>query len=112
MSEALVPESPRLSIVLPAHNEVNLLGSTVTNLITGLATREISYELLVVENGSHDGTLRLARLLAAQFDHIRVLTLARGDYGAALAAGLVKAAVRLHTGMATFEQAGVSGKED
>ena len=31
--------------------------------------------------------------------------------GAALAAALVKAAVNLHTGMATFEQAGVSGKE-
>jgi len=32
--------------------------------------------------------------------------------GAAMAATLVKAAVNLHTGMATFEQAGVSGKEN
>ena len=31
--------------------------------------------------------------------------------GAALAAGLVKAAANLHNGMATFESAGVSGKE-
>ncbi|MGH6906240.1 MAG: nicotinate-nucleotide--dimethylbenzimidazole phosphoribosyltransferase [Aestuariivirga sp.] len=31
--------------------------------------------------------------------------------GAALAAGIVKAAVSLHNGMATFESAGVSGKE-
>jgi nicotinate-nucleotide--dimethylbenzimidazole phosphoribosyltransferase len=31
--------------------------------------------------------------------------------GAALAAGIVKAAARLHSGMASFEQAGVSGKE-
>ncbi|MBA5776592.1 nicotinate-nucleotide--dimethylbenzimidazole phosphoribosyltransferase [Stappia sp. F7233] len=31
--------------------------------------------------------------------------------GAALAAGIVKAAAQLHSGMATFEQAGVSGKE-
>ncbi|MCB1378538.1 MAG: nicotinate-nucleotide--dimethylbenzimidazole phosphoribosyltransferase [Alphaproteobacteria bacterium] len=31
--------------------------------------------------------------------------------GAALAAGIVQAAVNLHTGMATFESAGVSGKE-
>ena len=30
--------------------------------------------------------------------------------GAALAAGIVKAAVATHTGMATFEAAGVSGK--
>jgi nicotinate-nucleotide--dimethylbenzimidazole phosphoribosyltransferase len=31
--------------------------------------------------------------------------------GAALAAGIVKAAAQCHSGMATFEQAGVSGKE-
>lgn len=31
--------------------------------------------------------------------------------GAALAAGIVKAAVRLHAGMATFAEAGVSGKD-
>ena len=31
--------------------------------------------------------------------------------GAALAAGLVKAAANLHTGMATFDSAGVSGAE-
>jgi nicotinate-nucleotide--dimethylbenzimidazole phosphoribosyltransferase len=30
--------------------------------------------------------------------------------GAALAAGIVKAAARLHSGMATFAEAGVSGK--
>jgi nicotinate-nucleotide--dimethylbenzimidazole phosphoribosyltransferase len=30
--------------------------------------------------------------------------------GAALAAGIVKAAVQMHTGMATFAEAGVSGK--
>jgi nicotinate-nucleotide--dimethylbenzimidazole phosphoribosyltransferase len=32
--------------------------------------------------------------------------------GAALAAGIVKAAVQVHTGMATFAEAGVSGKGD
>jgi nicotinate-nucleotide--dimethylbenzimidazole phosphoribosyltransferase len=31
--------------------------------------------------------------------------------GAALAAGIVKAAARLHSGMATFAEAGVSEKE-
>jgi hypothetical protein len=80
-------EPPELSIVLPAHNEVTLLGSTVTNLATGLDERHRSYELVVVENGSHDGTLRLARLLAAQLQGIRVLTMPVGDYGAALRAG-------------------------
>ena len=30
---------PLLSLVLPAHNELGLLGSTVTNLTTGLVER-------------------------------------------------------------------------
>lgn len=32
--------------------------------------------------------------------------------GAALAAAMVKAAIALHTGMATFESAGVSDRQD
>jgi glycosyltransferase involved in cell wall biosynthesis len=80
-------EAPQLSVVLPAYNEVTLLGTTVTNLATGLDERNKSYEIVVVENGSRDGTLRLARLLAAQMPRVRVLTLPVGDYGAALSAG-------------------------
>ncbi|HVB05053.1 MAG TPA: glycosyltransferase [Acidimicrobiales bacterium] len=78
---------PDLSFVLPSHNEITLLGSTVTNLVTGLEERGASYEILIVENGSRDGTLRLGRMLAAQLGHVRVLHLPVGDYGAALAAG-------------------------
>jgi glycosyltransferase involved in cell wall biosynthesis len=82
-----VAPSPVLSFVLPAYNEVGLLGSTITNLVTGLDARDVPYEILIVENGSSDGTLRLARLLAAQLDNVRVLSLPRGNYGGALVAG-------------------------
>jgi hypothetical protein len=82
---------PLLSLVLPAHNELGLLGSTVTNLTTGLVERGLDYEIIVVENGSSDGTLRLARLLAAQIPALRVMSLPIGDYGAALAAGFAAA---------------------
>ena len=81
------PALVRLSFVLPSHNEISLLGSTVTNLVTGLEGRELSYEILIVENGSSDGSLRLARMLAAQLEQVRLLHLPIGDYGAALAAG-------------------------
>jgi glycosyltransferase involved in cell wall biosynthesis len=83
--------APEVSVILPAHNEVSLLGSTVTNLVTGLDLRPRSYEIVIVENGSRDGTLRLARVLAAQFPTVRVLTLGVGDYGAALEAGFTGA---------------------
>lgn len=90
------PEQPAragssLSVVLPAHNEVGLLGATVTTLLAGLDDRGLDYELVVVENGSSDGTLRLARILAAQLRRVRVLSIPVGDYGAALAAGFAAA---------------------
>jgi glycosyltransferase involved in cell wall biosynthesis len=78
---------PEISVILPAHNEIMLVGSTITNLVSGLERRRRSFEIVVVENGSTDGTLRLVRLLAAQLPHVRVLSLAASDYGAALAAG-------------------------
>ena len=85
------PEALALSIILPAHNELTLLGSTVTNLLTGLDDRGLGYEIVIVENGSTDGTLQLARVLAVQVPAIRVLALERGDYGAALATGFAAA---------------------
>jgi dolichyl-phosphate beta-glucosyltransferase len=91
---------PDVSVVVPAHNEVMLIGSTLTNLVTGLEQRGRTFEVVVVENGSHDGTLRLSRLLASQMPSIRVASLPRADYGEALAQGL-----RLATGaiVATFD---------
>jgi glycosyltransferase involved in cell wall biosynthesis len=89
-----------LSIVLPAHNEVTLLGSTVTNLVSGLANKELSYEIVVVENGSTDATLLLARRLEEEVPGVRVLSQPVGNYGAALEAGIRAARGRL---VATFD---------
>lgn len=83
--------TPALSVVLPAHNEVALLGATVTALRNALDDRQWSAEVVIVENGSSDGTLRLARTLAGQLEDVRLVSLANGDYGAALAAGLAAA---------------------
>ena len=85
MSEAST--TPQLSVVLPACNEVMLLGSTVTNLSTGLFARGLDFEIIVVENGSVDGTGELALTLAAELSFVRALHNERGDYGAALVSG-------------------------
>lgn len=77
----------RFSLILPAHNEEELLASTVSNLMTGIAKRDVSYEIVIVENGSTDRTGAIALELAAHHDVITTLTLPVGDYGAALATG-------------------------
>jgi glycosyltransferase involved in cell wall biosynthesis len=80
-----------LSVVLPAHNEAALLEATVTDLVSGLDQRGRDFELLVVENGSTDGTLALARRLAEGEPRLRVLSNRHADYGDALATGFAAA---------------------
>lgn len=80
-----------LTVVLPAHNESKLLSNTVTDIYSGLLMRGFAFEIVIVENGSSDGTLERARELAGQLAHVRVLALPVGNYGAALAAGYAAA---------------------
>jgi glycosyltransferase involved in cell wall biosynthesis len=77
--------------VLPAHNEAALLESTVSDLVAGLDEHGRSFELIVVENGSSDGTLELAHRLAAGEPRLTVITNDHADYGDALAVGFAAA---------------------
>lgn len=81
----------KVSIVMPAHNEEALLSASVHEVCAGLRARDASFELLVVENGSTDRTLSLARELETSNDEVRVLTRPEADYGAALRLGLLEA---------------------
>lgn len=80
-----------LSIVIPAHNEVGYLEATVRDLASALRSRTEEAEIIVVENGSTDGTLALADRLSAEFPRLVVRSRAIADYGAALRDGLLAA---------------------
>ncbi len=79
---------PQLSVVLPAHNEEELLVDTVEAIIAGLSARALSFEVLIVENASVDATPVLAHGLARRHEEVSVLELRYADYGLALAAGI------------------------
>ncbi len=76
------------SIVIPIYNEEALLHAAVADLRVRLADVPWSWELLLCENGSRDGTLAVAEALAARFDNIRVLCCPEPNYGRALRAGI------------------------
>jgi glycosyltransferase involved in cell wall biosynthesis len=80
-----------ISVVMPAHNEAELLDDSVTAVVEGLRARGASFEVLVVENGSSDGTHALAEQLGSRFEEVRVESLSKADYGAALRRGLLTA---------------------
>ena len=81
-----------LSIVLPCHNEVDNLVASVG--AAGLAGRAfaVAHEIVVVDDGSIDGTGRLAKELAGAMPELRVVTHERNrGYGAAVRSGIAAA---------------------
>ena len=81
----------RFSVVLPAHNEEAILARTVADVVDGLRSRGLAFEVLIVENGSSDGTAALADQLAAAHPEVRALRQPTADYGRALRRGLLEA---------------------
>ncbi len=82
--------TPLLSVVLPAHNEAAALPAVVARVLAALAGS--SLEVIVVDDGSADGTWEVVRRLAAQDPAVRGLKLSRNfGHQAALLAGLAAA---------------------
>ena len=54
----------KLSVVIPAHDEAEVVGTTLADLATVLDPEELDYELVVVDDGSKDGTGDVVRRAA------------------------------------------------
>ncbi|HEX7521147.1 MAG TPA: glycosyltransferase, partial [Acidimicrobiia bacterium] len=80
-----------LTIVMPAHNEAGFLETAVRDVTDGLRVQDRPFELLLIENGSTDGTPALADRLARAIPEMSVHTLRAADYGEALRTGLLTA---------------------
>ncbi len=77
-----------ISVVIPAYNEAERLGSTLRQAVDYLSRRGDAYEILVVDDGSRDRTVDVA----ARFESegVRVIRLERNrGKGAAIRAGLL-----------------------
>jgi glycosyltransferase involved in cell wall biosynthesis len=80
-----------LSIVIPVYNEEGILREAVTELHHELLTFEQSFEIVVAENGSTDGTKAVAAHLADEMPEVRVLSVDEPNYGKALRQGILRA---------------------
>ncbi len=90
------PTDPELSVVIPAYNEAENLAPLLTELELVLTETGRSYELVMVDDGSTDGTGEHLRVAAQRDSRIRpVRLLERSGQSAALAAGFMRVRGRI-----------------
>ena len=83
---------PQISAVVPAYNEIESLPPLWEELSRALAATGRTWELLLVDDGSRDGSDRWIRELSERDDRVRAVLLERNaGQSAALAAGLERA---------------------
>src|SRR5881397_938410 len=70
-------ETVHLSVIIPAYNERERLVPYMTEITGYLARRAKPYEVLVVDDGSHDGTAALVEQFRTKEPAVRLLRLAQ-----------------------------------
>jgi glycosyltransferase involved in cell wall biosynthesis len=82
--------TPSVSAILPAYNEEAIIARSVLDLAAVLAGLVQEYEIVVVDDGSRDGTRQVLLELAEQHPELPLRVVLHGQnqgYGAALASG-------------------------
>mgnify|MGYP002381817182 CR=1 FL=1 len=112
-----------LSIVIPAHNEAARILPHLSSIQDYLSTQKRSYEIIVVDDGSHDDTIKVVRDFTKQEPALRVIPLPTCvGKGGAVRQGMLAARGRLQlftdadgataiTELDRLEQAIVSGAD-
>lgn len=62
-----------LSVIIPAYNEEARLPKTVSALSTYLQKQNYSSEIIIVNDGSKDGTAKIANELAGQISNLKLI---------------------------------------
>ena len=80
-----------LSIVIPAFNERSRLKKTVFETLEWCSRMIQSFEIIIVDDGSNDGTLDIARSLSRSDIRVKVLARPHFGKGAAVKEGMLNA---------------------
>lgn len=87
--------APMLSVVIPAYNEAVRLPVSLARLRRYLDRAGFTYEVVVVDDGSSDGTVALVQMVRRTWPALRVVCRAHRGKGAAVCAGVLAARGRV-----------------
>ena len=71
--ENLEREKLYLSVIIPAYNEEKRISKTLLEVNKFLSAQNYSYEIIVVDDGSKDGTVELVKNLEEKVKNLRVI---------------------------------------
>lgn len=80
--------NPEVSLIVPIHNEASGIWSNTIKLYELLKKCTSSFEIILVENGSTDNTLTLAKALKKNYSEIKVIELPEASLGDAIKTGI------------------------
>lgn len=63
----------KLSVIIPAYNEENRIGSTLESLNSYLSKQTYAYEIIVVIDGAKDKTLQVAKAFSGKVKNLKFL---------------------------------------
>lgn len=87
---------PEISIVIPAYNEEERIAATIDDIHSSLRQRGADFEIVVVDDGSEDGTVSLVRRLARAYPELScVATRPNRGKGHAVRIGMLAARGRI-----------------
>src|SRR3989344_7340281 len=88
-----MPQTPKLSVVIPAYNEENRISKTLESVNSYLSRQNYTYEIIVVDNGSNDRTCDIVKDYQQKgYQHIVRLCLSEsvGAKGSAVKLGMAE----------------------
>lgn len=80
-----------LSLLIPLYNEADILEFSVEKLLSYLRSRALDAEIILLDNGSKDGTEKIAEKLSAEHAEVRAVSLTERGPGRAFSQGLREA---------------------
>jgi len=62
-----------LTIIIPAHNEAQRLEKNILNIVSYFNRLKVSYNVIIVEDGSNDGTHKIASKISSKTPYVKTI---------------------------------------